>query len=71
MGMSKRDSDCRREHWPDSPKRNLPVFTLPGFLKIEQKLSVEDGQTASPLGLKGLPERRIGRWNYTIVPWED
>ena len=71
MGMSKRDSDCRRERWSDSPKHNLLVFTLLGFLKKEQKLSVNDGQTVSPLSLTGLPERRIGRWNYTIVPWED
>jgi hypothetical protein len=41
------------------------------FAQFWYEFTTDDGQTASPLGLKGLPERRIGRWNYTIVPWED
>ena len=69
--MIKRDSDCRREHRFDIPEPGFPVFGFPGFLEIEQKLKLGEGQTASPLGVKSLPEQRIGRWNYTIVPWED
>jgi hypothetical protein len=71
MGMSNSDSDCRREHWFDISARCFRVFARRGFLEIEQKLNLDDGQTAPSLGLSGLPERGIGRWPYTIVPWED
>lgn len=71
MGPTERDNDCRREHLLNTPEHSFPVLTPPGFLEIEQKLKFKDGLTAPPLGSNGLPERRIGRWNYTIVPWED
>jgi hypothetical protein len=71
MGPTKRDNDCRRAHRLNTPEHSFPVLTSPGFLEIEQKLKIKDGLMALPLGSNGLPERRIGRWNYTIVPWED
>jgi hypothetical protein len=66
-----RDNDCRREHLLNTSEHSFPVSTSPGFLEIEQTLKREDGRTAPPPGSNGLPERRIGRWNYTIVPWDD
>ena len=65
------DNDRRREHLSNSWKHAFPVFTSPGFLETEQKLKPKDGRTAPPLASNGLPEPRIGQWNYTIVPWED
>jgi hypothetical protein len=52
-------------------KHSFPVFISPGCLEVEQKLKPKDGRTAPLLGSNGSPEQRIGRWNYTIVPWED
>jgi hypothetical protein len=69
--MLKRDSYCRQEHQFDFLEHGCPVLALSGSSEIVQKLNLDDGQPASPRGLQGLPERRIGRWNYTIVPWED
>lgn len=71
MGMLNRGSHCRREHWFDISERDFPVSARRDFLEIEQKLNLDDGRTAPPLALNGLPERGIGRWPYTIVPWED
>jgi len=59
------------EHLLKSPEYSFPAFASRGFLETEQKLKPKDGLTAPPLGSNGLPERRIGRWNYTVVPWED
>jgi hypothetical protein len=69
--MLNRDSDCQREHWFDISQRDFPASGHRGFSEIEQKLNLDDGQTAPPLALNGLPERGIDRWPYTIVPWED
>ena len=69
--MLSRDSDCRREHGFDISEREFPVSARRDFLDIEQKLNLDDGRTAPPLASNGLPEQRIGRWPYTIVPWED
>ena len=62
---------CRREHRLDFSEHGFPVFALPGSLEIVQKLNLDNAPDGSTSWLKGLPERRIGRWNYTIVPWED
>jgi hypothetical protein len=71
MDPKKPDNDRRQEHLLNSSERSFPAFTSQGFLETEQKLKPKDGWIAPPLGSNGLPERRIGRWNYTIVPWED
>jgi hypothetical protein len=71
--MLEGDGYCRRKHRLDFSEQGLPVFALPGSLEIVQKLNPDDGPDGSTSWLKGLPEpeRRIGRWSYTIVPWED
>jgi hypothetical protein len=69
--MLEYDGYCRREHRLDFSEHGFPVFALPGSLEIVQKLNLDDGPDGSTSRLKGLPERRIGRWSYTIVPWED
>ena len=69
MRPTEPDNDRRQEHLLDSSEHSFPVLTTLSFLEIEQKL--KDGGTAPPPGSNGLPERRIARWNYTIVPWED
>jgi hypothetical protein len=71
MRPTERDNDCRREHLLSTPEHSFPVLAFPGFLEAEQKLKCDDGLTVPSLGSNGLPERRIGRWNYTVVPWED
>jgi hypothetical protein len=71
MDPTEPDNDRRQGDLLNSSEHSFPVFTSPGFLETEQKLKPKDGRTAPPLGSNGLPERRIGRWNYTIVPWED
>jgi len=68
--MLESDGYCRREHRLDFSEHGFLVFALPGSLEIVQKLNLGDGQDGSSR-LKGLPETRIGRWRYTIVPWED
>ena len=65
------DSDCQREHGFDISERDFPVSARRDLLDIEEKLNLDDGQTAPPRALNGLPERGIDRWPYTIVPWED
>jgi hypothetical protein len=70
MRPTERDNDYRREHLLSNPEHSFPVLASPGFLETAQKLKC-DGLTAPPLGSNGLLERRIGRWNYTVVPWED
>jgi hypothetical protein len=69
MGPTERDNDNRRKHLLNTSEHPLPVSSSPGFWQIKHKLN--NGPPAPPLGSNGLPERRIGRWNYTIVPWED
>lgn len=69
MSPTEPDNERRQEHLLNSSEHSFPVLTTLGFLEIEQK--PKDGGTAPAPGSKGLPERRIGRWNYTIVPWED
>jgi len=64
------------DHFPKESRLDLleqgfPVFALPGSLEIFQKLNLDHGQDLPDPWLKGPQERRIGRWNYTIVPWED
>ena len=59
-----------REHRLACPEHGFPVFALPGSFEILQKLNLDDGPDGS-FRLTGLPETRIGRWSYTIVPWED
>ena len=58
-------------HRLDFLQRGFPVFALPGSLEILQELSLADGRDGPTPWLEGSQERRIGRWNYTIVPWED
>ena len=69
--MLERDGYFRREPPPDFSEHGFPVFALLGSSEIVQKLNLDDGPAGCASWLKGLPERRIGRWNYTIVPWED
>jgi hypothetical protein len=69
MGPTEPDKDRRQEHLSSSSEHSFPILTSLVFLEIEQKLTAE-GTAPSP-GSNGLPEQRIGRWNYTIVPWED
>lgn len=68
--MLESDGYCRREHRPDFSEHGFPVFALPGSFEILQKLNLDDGPEGSSR-LTGLQETRIGRWSYTIVPWED
>jgi hypothetical protein len=60
-----------KEHRLDLLQHGFPVFALPSSLETLQKLNLDDGRDDSAPWLKGSQERRIGRWNYTIVPWED
>jgi hypothetical protein len=68
--MLESDSYCRRERRLDFSEHSFPVFALPGSFEILQKLNLDDGPEGS-FRLTGLQETRIGRWSYTIVPWED
>jgi hypothetical protein len=68
--MLESDGDCRRERRLDFSERGFPVFALPGSFEIVQKLNLADRPDGSSR-LTGLPETRINRWSYTIVPWED
>jgi hypothetical protein len=69
MSPTQPDNERRQEHLLNSSEHSFPVLPTLGFLEIEQKPN--DEETALAPGSNGLPERRIGRWNYTIVPWED
>jgi hypothetical protein len=69
--MLESDGYFRREHRLDFSEHGFPVFALPGSLELVQKLNLDDGPDSSTSWLKGLPETRIDRWSYTIVPWED
>jgi hypothetical protein len=68
--MSGPDDYCRREHRLDFSEHGFPVFAFPGSFEILQKLNLDDGPDGS-FRLTALLETRIGRWSYTIVPWED
>ena len=59
-----------REHRLACPEDGFPVFALPGSFEIVQKLNFADRPEGSSR-LTGLPETRISRWSYTLVPWED
>jgi hypothetical protein len=69
--MLDRDIDSQREHEFDISQRDSPDSAHRGFSDIEQKLNLDDGRTVPLLASNGLSERGIGRWPYTIVPWED
>jgi len=71
MDPAKPDNDRQREHLLNSSEHSVSVLTFPAFLETEQRLKPKDGRTALSLGSNGLAEGRIGRWNYTVVPWED
>jgi hypothetical protein len=68
--MLESDGYSRRGRRLDFSEYGFPVFALPGSFDILQKLNLDDGPDGSSL-LTGLRETRIGRWSYTIVPWED
>ena len=68
--MLESDGYFRRGHRLAFPEHGFPVFALPGSFEIVQKLNLADRPDGSSR-LTGLPETRINRWSYTIVPWED
>jgi hypothetical protein len=68
--MLESDGYCRRERRLAFPEHGFPVFALPGSFEIVQKLNLADRRDGSSR-LTGLPETRVNRWSYTIVPWED
>ena len=66
------DDGHRSEHESqvDFGENSFPVFALPGSLETLQKLKPGSKQDGSDPSLE-WPETRIGRWSYTVVPWED
>ena len=66
--MLESDGYCRREHGLDFSEHGFSVFALPGSFEIVKKLNVADGPDGS--SPTGLPETKVSRWSYTLVPWE-
>jgi hypothetical protein len=61
----------QKGHQPNLLQYGVSLFALPGSLEMLQTLNLDDAQEGTVSLLRDLPERKIGRWNYTVVPWED